>query len=255
MNNNRSQSEKINSFRKRTLNLPEDKDTIKKVDSKTNMVFDNEDNFIMALKGKRSGRSKKEIQDFMKKKQSQEKEEAIKIDQIKKKKNLQKYYELTKLLEETQKSFFRKKKNKKGNNLNIIKNEYYVGQRNKRRLSNESNLTDSTIIDKDEFLLNILDSKKIINSGFRYDDNDNDNIINKDDYEQISNEEISKIKKRKLKETTQETKEKINKIKKDLLNSSDSFKEQIKIAKMTVKESEDLIKEKNLKQFLKIKKN
>ena len=255
MNNNRSQSEKINSFRKRTLNPSEDKVTIKKVDSKTNMVFDNEDNFIMALKGKRSGRSKQEIQDFMKKKQSQEKEEAIKIDQIKKKKNLQKYYELTKLLEETQKSFFRKKKNKKGNNLNIIKNEYYVGQRNKRRLSNASNLSDSTIIDKDEFLLNILDSKKIINSGFRYDDNDNDNIINKDDYEQISNEEISKIKKRKLKETTQETKEKINKIKKDLLSSSDSFKEQIKIAKKTVKESEDLIKEKNLNQYLKPNQN
>ena len=88
MNMNRSQSEKINSFRKKTINNSEDKVTIKKVDSKTNMVFDNDDNFIMALKGKRTGRSKKEIQDFMKRKQLQEKEDAIKIEQIEKKKIL-----------------------------------------------------------------------------------------------------------------------------------------------------------------------
>ena len=261
MNMNRSQSEKINSFRKKTINNSEDKVTIKKVDSKTNMVFDNDDNFLMALKGKRSGRSKKEIQDFMKRKQIQEKEDAIKIEQIEKKKNIKKYYELTKLLEINQKTFFRKRKNKKGNNLNKIKNEYYVGQKNKRRLSNASNLSDSTIIDKDEFLLNILDSKKIINSGLRYDNNDYDNdinIINKDDNEEISNEEIKKLRKEKLTEMTKETKEKINKIKKDLISSvgtSDSFKEQIKIAKNTVKKSEDIIKENNLKQYLKQNEN
>ena len=116
----------------------------------------------------------------------------------------------------------RKRKNKKGNNLNKIKNEYYVGQKNKRRLSNVSNLSDSTIIDKDEFLLNILDSKKIINSGLRYDNNDYDNdinIINKDDNEEISNEEIKKLRKEKLTEMTKETEEKINKIKKDLISS------------------------------------
>ena len=57
---------------------------------------------------------------------------------------------------------------------------------------------------------------------------------------------------------TKETKEKINKIKKDLISSvgtSDSFKEQIKIAKNTVKKSEDIIKENNLKQYLKQNEN
>ncbi len=79
------------------------------------------------------------------------------------------------------------------------------------------------------------------------DHNDNDNIINKDDYEQISNEEI--------KENTQEKKENINKIKKDLLSISDSFKEQIKIAKMRVKKSKYLRKDKNLSQYLKSNQN
>ena len=254
-NINRSQSENINSFRKRNLIPSKNKDKviIKKVDSKTNMVYDSDDNFIMALKGKRTGRSKKEIQDFMKKKKIKEKNNAIKIEEIEKKKNIRKYYELTKLLEKAEKDFLRKKRNKNGNNLNKIKNDYFVGQRRNRRLSNISNLSDSTIIDKDEFLLNILDSKKIINSGIRYENNDNDNIINKDEYEQISNEEIDKNKKEKLTKINQETKEKINKIQKDLIlasGSNDSFKEQIKIARNTVKKSEDLIKEKNLHQYL-----
>ncbi len=79
---------------------------------------------------------------------------------------------------------------------------------------------------KDDYQMQVIyQIQLIINSCLRCHYNDNDNIINKDDYEQISNKEI--------KENTQETKENINRIKKDLLSVSDSFKEQIKIAKKT----------------------
>ena len=92
---------------------------------------------------------------------------------------------------------------------------------------------------KDDYQMQVIyQIQLIINSCC--DHNDNDNIINKDDYEQISNEEI---------------KENINKIKKDLLSISDSFKEQIKIAKMRVKKSKYLRKDKNLSEYLKSNQN
>ena len=252
--NNRSQSEKENSFRKSSINTSEKKNNIKRADSKTVMVFDDDDNFEMAYKEKKTGRTKKEIQEFMRKRKLEKKKESIKIEENAKKKEIKNYYQLAKLLKETEKTINnkrrRKNSNSKNNNLKI-KNEYYIGKNRQRKLSNASHLSDSTIIDKDEFLLNILDSKKIINSGLRIDDNGE--YINKEKYDQLRDEEEQKNNKEKINDNSPETKEKFIKMKKDLLysnGSNDSFKDQIQKAKKTVKKSEDIINEKHLEDYL-----
>ena len=85
---NYEDNKKNNSFRKISYdNKEKDKSKIVNADSKTRLVFDSDNNFQLAYKGKNENkRPKKELKDFMKKKDEVRKENEIKEYEKKKKK-------------------------------------------------------------------------------------------------------------------------------------------------------------------------
>ena len=182
-----NEDNKNDSFRKSTSDIKDkDRSKIINADSKTRLVYDSDSNFQLAFK-ERNKRPKKEIQDFMKKKDEVRKENEIKESQDIKKKNYDNFRNIAKLQESID-------NNKKKINLqklrNRVKNGYYIGK-DKNALSKSSSR--STIYDQNELYKILIESKQIIASGNRESDNE-DIRMSKEDYDKFINEQVNNIK-------------------------------------------------------------
>jgi hypothetical protein len=113
-----------NSFRKSFESKDKEKGKIINADSKTRLVYDDDSNFQLAFKDKINKRPKKEVINYMKKKDELRKENEIKKGEERKSQDFQKLKNLVKL----QENINNNKKNifNSGKNNDKVKNGFYI---------------------------------------------------------------------------------------------------------------------------------
>ena len=175
-----------NSFRKSFESKDKEKGKIIKADSKTRLVYDDDSNFQLAFKDKINKRPKKEVINYMKKKDELRKENEIKKGEERKSQDFQKLKNLVKL----QENINNNKKNifNGGKNNNKVKNGFYIGKN--KNLNDSQNNSQSTILDQNEYLINLIESKQIIVKGSKDNENGNDDldIMSKEKYDEFIKE-------------------------------------------------------------------
>ncbi len=188
--NNKNKDNSINnSFRKSYDTNENNKNSGKviKADSKTRLVYDDDSNFQLSYKLNK--RPKKELLKYMKKKDILRKINEIKKEEEKKNEEKKKFKNLAKLQENIDNN---KKNINHSKYNNKVKNGFYIG--NRKNLNNSRSSSQSTILDQNEYLINLIESKQIIAKGNR--DNDDNDIgkMSKEDYDNFIKEREENIK-------------------------------------------------------------
>jgi hypothetical protein len=167
----------------------------KNIKNKTKkFITENEkdNNYKQDLKSRNKKRTKKELKDYMRMQEEKRKENEIKKREEEKNKDLNNFKKLANLQKSinNQNKLNTRKKSKK------VINGYYVGSNRKKNYSRGS--SKSTILDKNEYFKNIIESMDIITSENKQRDHKNE--MTKENYDKFIDEQENKIKSGQLEE-------------------------------------------------------
>ena len=188
--NNKNKDNSINnSFRKSYESNENNKNSgrVVKADSKTRLVYDDDSNFQLSYKLNK--RPKKELIKYMKKKDILRKINEIKKEEERKNEEKKKFKNLAKL----QENIDNNKKNINNSKYNNkVKNGFYIG--NRKNLNNSRSSSQSTILDQNEYLINLIESKQIIAKANKDNDDNDLGKMSKEDYDNFIKEREDNIK-------------------------------------------------------------
>ncbi len=240
----------------------------KNIKNKTKkFITENEkdNNYKQDLKSRNKKRTKKELKDYMRMQEEKRKENEIKKREEEKNKDLNNFKKLANLQKSinNQNKLNTRKKSKK------VINGYYVGSNRKKNYSRGS--SKSTILDKNEYFKNIIESMDIITSENKQRDHKNE--MTKENYDKFIDEQENKIKSGQLEEILNVNNNEKNKSKnkkknnnnntrnskkidfKNLNKSENSFGNEMQKAENVMRISNDLMKQNNLTKYLDSQKN